>query len=313
LGIIHKLDPINHKIVIIGEGVSYFGACRSVDFELSREVECCKELELLYKQVKNPHELRIQAFDLGENKSTDNFFLNLKQVFKKTKILNASRGDNIGDLDLFPEKASSSQNEYILQLATSPNIVLIPYENLVVEKNLYNFQEKRKVFRMNNVDPNKQFYPFHFEFVAGKTLNSSEIVIQAEFKVRKEQTLTIFVTTKILQIAKFKKIDYAFMNFSVSNYCYCANDFFQNKLKREGLLKLINEYLENKGKTQIPLLKALKYNIENVCKVLFEVKFSEGPDLKESALMALTKKNQPKLIDFMKIERISEKKMKTRR
>jgi len=305
LGILEEINPRNHKIIIIGEGSSFFGTCRTIDFEESRNEECIKELDCLYKKIRNPYELNIQSFDRGENR-TDNFFLNLKQVFKTIKIMKASRGEYITNISLILEKNVEPQSEFILQVAASDNIVLIPYDNLVVEKNSYNFIENRKIFVMKNVDPKKQFYPFHFEFVAGKALKSPEIIIQVELKVRQEQTVTTFVTTKTLQIIKFQNIKFSFFNFFVSNYCYYANNFFKNEMKRDGLLNIINDYLANKGKALIPILKALKNYIESNCKVHFEVKFQEA-ELKEMALKAYTKKNEP--IDFMNIKRISEKKM----
>ena len=311
LGIIHTVKPADPRIVLIGQGSVSFGACRNVNFENNREKECKQELKQLYDLFRKAHEINIQVIDVDDTTERNNFFTHLSEVFPKTEIFNEKKRDKLRNFDILPIDESEI-NECTLRIASSPNIFILPYDTLTHDKATYCFQEKRGVWIMRKVDPIRCLYPFHFEFKAGKSaVTETEVLLQVELRVKMENSINVYVTTKRLQILKNKKfLDYSFLNFTVSNYCYYANDFFFDEKKVQGLQKLVNEYLTAlKGKYPTPpLILSMRKYIEEK----YNCKFDIQTPIKDTKELLLTKflknNNDGAIIDFKKIERLSEKK-----
>lgn len=312
LGVIQTIQPTDHRIVVLGQGYVGFGACRNVDNEENREKECRQELKRLYEMCENPNEINIQVIDCDEKTEKNSFFTSLNEVFRKAETFttnNESKGNKIRDFDILPID-ESEKNEWTLRIASSQNIVILPYDTLTHDKATYCFQEKRGVQIMRKVDPIRCLYPFHFEFKAGKSAGEEkEILLQVELRVKKENLINVYVTTKSLQILKNKKsLDFSLLNFTVSTYCYYANGFFNDKEKVQGLQKLVNEYVTAlKGKYPTPsIILSMKKYIEDKINGKFEIQI-HAKDKKEPWLNTFVKNNNDS-IDFKKIERLSEKK-----
>ena len=310
LGIIKTIKPEDPRIVLIGQGYVCFGACRNIDNEEDREGECIQELKKLYELAGNPNEINIQVVDVDETVERNNFFSNLSEVFQKTEILPLNKEKKIKrirDFDILPID-DNEKNECTLRIASSPNIVILPYDTLTQDQATYCFKEKRGVWIMRKVDPTRCLYPFHFEFKAGKSaVTDTEILLQVELRVKMENSINVYVTTKSLHIVKNRnRVNFSLLNFTVSNYCYYANGFFSDEKKVRGLQKLVNEYATAlKGKCpDPPLILSMKKYIEEKYNIKFEIE-TQFKDTKETLLKNYLKNS----IDFKKIERLSLKKI----
>lgn len=303
LGILKELNPLNNKIIMIGDGACHLGFGRTKDLGDSRE-DSLKELSELKNIIdENINDLNLFLYDFGCENS-DNIFLNIKKIFKSAKHYQYNNDSDLEmflNLSLLQDKKADIENS--IRVAISPNLVLIPYDNLKDNK-FYNFKEKKKgVFNYSNINSEKCLYPFHFEFSTNTQIQSKDrmAVIQVEYIKKQNNKRITFLTTKKLEIVKFKDIDYSFFNFTVPNFCYYANGFLDNKEKIQGYLILINDYLSNKQK-QDRVLRHLKNYIEKQHKKIFDLKI---PIEHKEESLRLKKKEY----DFNYVERVSQKKI----
>ena len=318
-GILNEMKPVNHKILVIGEGTVGVGVCRN--YELGELRECAEEIEDLSRLVKKTGDLNLYLYNVSGEDTKENFLYCVKKKMKIAKYAIIKENDENGEalaINLAPEE-TKEKNEYILRVAASPNIILIPCENS--QKSQGKFEEKRRTLVMRNMNPEKNLYPFSFVF-STNGCNNETILIQSEYIVKREEESEIFVTTKKLKIVKFKEIEFSFLNFTVPNLWFFMNDLLKNKEKMKAYKELINFYLL-KSNSQVDILKFLKNYIENNYKFEFEIKIPIGQ--KDNSLAGYVQKRKEivekkdfKIYgktddDFEKLVRVSKKKVLQRK
>lgn len=269
-GILSEIKPIDHKIILIGGSVCCIGALKNYQNASPDEISE-KEIDTLMKITKNINEINIMYYDILEE--NPNFFSDLKTKLKKAKNFRFEKIKEISAEIIL----DSNRNHEVISIASTENCILNPCES----KNYYfgNFTQKNEYVSLI-FNKEMKIFPMSFEFAAGKKY-PKQIIIQVEVRRKNGDYLETFISAKKFVIDT--KYEYNNkLNFSVSNFCYLANDYFKNNEKKKKYEKLLNDYLTSKFavQSQIQNIINLSDYLSLEKKISFHIKTPIENDLK---------------------------------
>lgn len=293
-GILSEIKPIDHRIILIGGSICCIGALKNYESASPAEISE-NEISAFIKATKKINEINIMYYDiLDEN---PNFFIDLKAKLGKSKKFTFQKIKELSSEIII----NSEKNDKSLSIASTDNCILAPCEG----KN-YNFGSFRKKNEYVSQILNKEMelFPMSFEFVAGSQ-NPKGIIIQVEVKRKNGDYIETFISAKRFVIDS--KLEFNRLNFSVSNFCYLASDYFENNDKINKYTKILNDYLTSPqaDQTQIKNIINLKEYLFNEKKMNLHIKTPIENDLKYYLPSESNRTNSGRnLGDLLKVERI---------